>query len=56
MDSVVSLVPAPATSFTESPSSARTARSSSIFSAVVVVGDSPVVPARMSESQPLSVR
>ena len=40
----MSLVPTPATTLARSPTASITARSSWSFSALLVVGDSPVVP------------
>lgn len=52
----VSALPTPATIGTPSPTAARTARSSTVFSASVVVGDSPVVPLSTRPSQPSATR
>ncbi|CKT90606.1 Uncharacterised protein [Mycobacterium tuberculosis] len=45
-------MPAPAITRARSPTASKTARSSSIFSPSVVVGDSPVVPETTRPSHP----
>src|SRR3954453_15674028 len=52
----VSLVPTPATTWARSPTASSTARTRSVFSASLVVGDSPVGPLMIRPSCPGSTR